>query len=394
MENDFKVKFINCEEKDLKEIGFDKTYTKKGLNKHRFKTFKIYNLSCAQANIIKQTALSSGTDCAVHKEVITGRVELSHCILTGTVSQFEKIIEKLKFQPLKLSSLGKQLKSLLFDKKEPLMIRDIIIEWDKKPIIMGILNITPDSFSDGGLYNNTDDAINHYKEMLHDGADIIDIGGESTRPFSQKITVEEEISRVIPIIEKIRTFDKNTILSVDTRNALTAKKVLEAGADMVNDISALDWDKEMLNVIKEKNCPIILNHSTGSPDVMQKKTKYSDVIDTIYDYLQDKINLLIQEGIEKANIIIDPGIGFGKTTEQNFEIIKRIEELSTLGCAILAGHSRKNFLKETINSDNLEDLDDASAIISQRLIESNVNIIRVHNIKKNKMLVDIEKLFI
>lgn len=391
MENDFKVKFINCEEKDLKEIGFDKTYTKKGLNKHRFKTLKIYNLTCAQANIIKQTALSSGTDCAVHREVITGRVELSHCILTGTVSQFEKIIEKLKCQPLKLSSLGKQIKSLLFDKKEPLMIRDIIIEWDKKPLIMGILNITPDSFSDGGLYNSIDDAINHYKEMLQDGADIIDIGGESTRPFSQKITVEEEINRVIPIIEKIRTFDKNTILSVDTRNALTAKKALEAGADMVNDISALDWDKEMLNVIKEKNCPIILNHSTGSPDIMQKKTKYSDVIDTIYDYLQDKINLLIQEGIEKANIIIDPGIGFGKTTEQNFVIIKRIDELSSLGCAILVGHSRKNFLKETINSDNLEDLDNASAIISQKLIESNLNIIRVHNIKKNKMIVDIEK---
>lgn len=184
-------------------IGFDKAYVKKGINKHKFRTIKIYDLNCAQANILKQTALSTGTDCAVHKQVITGKVELSDCILSGTISQLEKICEKLKYQPLKLSSLASQISDTLFYKPETLMIRDIVLDW-KMPYIMGILNLTPDSFSDGGKYNTTEKAINHYKKMIEDGADIIDIGGESTRPFSQKITVEEEICRVIPVIEKIR----------------------------------------------------------------------------------------------------------------------------------------------------------------------------------------------
>lgn len=388
MSHNFKIKFIKCTEQDLKDIGFDKTYTKNAVNKHIFKTIKIHKLTCAQANIIKQTALTSGTDCAVHREVITGKVELSDCILSGSISQLKTICEKLKFQPLQLSLLSDEIKALITDYIPSLTIRDIIFDW-KKPYIMGILNVTPDSFSDGGEFNTVEKAVNHYKQMIKDGADIIDVGGESTRPFSKRISPEEEITRVIPVIEEIRTFDKNTILSIDTRNASTALKAIEAGADIINDISALDWDEKMIDVVKEKNCPVILNHSKGTPDVMQNDTYYNNVIDDIYDYFQKKIDFLIENGINHSQIIIDPGIGFGKNTDQNFEIINRLEEFKTLGCAILAGHSRKNFLKETIDSNDNNELDKATLIVSQKLIDNSANIIRVHNVKEHKILVDL-----
>ncbi len=395
MEYKFKIKIVDCRKKDLETIGFDKSYINKAAEKHKFKSIKICDLSCAQANIIKQTALSSGTDCAVHRDVITGKVELSDCILSGSVNQLHKISEKLKFQPLKLSILSEQIKNLLSpDKLEPLIVRDIQISWKNRPLIMGILNITPDSFSDGGSYYTKEKAIEHFKTMVQQGADIIDIGGESTRPYSNKISSEEEIQRVLPVIEEIRKFDKNTIISIDTRNSSTALAALKTGIDIINDVSALEWDNNMINVIKDFQCPIILNHSKGTPDIMQNNTAYKDVADTIYDYFQKKIDYLLANNIDKSKIIIDPGIGFGKTTEQNFEIINRLKEFTTLECPILVGHSRKNFLKETINSDDIENLDAATVNVSQKLIENGVNILRIHNVKVHKILLNVIRSFL
>lgn len=384
MENEFKLKFLQCEEKDLKSIGLDRTYTKKAIEKHLFKTIKIYNVTCAQANILKQTALSCGTDCAVHREVITGKIDKSDCILSGSVDEILKIAEKLKYQPLKLSNLSIQLKEILKTGPQSLPIRDIVLNW-QEPYLMGILNITPDSFSDGGKFNSIEKAIEHYKELVKNGADIIDIGGESTRPFSNPISEEEEQSRVIPIIEAIRKIDKQTILSIDTRNAQTAKVALQKGIDIVNDISSMEWDNGMSNVIIDSGCPIIITHASATPDIMQTKTDYSDVVEEIFDYFYKKIKFLTDKGIAKQKIIIDPGIGFGKTSEQNFEIIKRIHELKTLGCAILVGHSRKSFIKETLCSDNTDILDTATAILTEKLIAQKVNIIRVHNIESSNI---------
>ena len=389
MNKAFTIKLIDCQESDLREIGFDKSYIHKGLDKHRFKTIKICGLNCAQANILKQTALTSGTDCAVHREVITGKVETSDCILSATIAQFQKISEKLKFQPLKLSVLGEQIKEILYSNLPVTIIRDIAIDWTKRPYIMGILNVTPDSFSDGGEFNTIEKALKHYREMIEQGADIIDIGGESTRPYSDKIPPEEEIQRVIPVIKEIRKCDKQTIISIDTRNAQTAKEAINSGADIINDVSAMEWDNNMLPLVKELKCPIILNHSSAAPDTMQDNTQYTDVVDEIYDYLQKKLDILYENGIEKSQVIIDPGIGFGKTTRQNYEIIKRLQEFKTLDCPILVGHSRKNFLKETILSDIREDLDAATMVVSQKLIENKVNIIRVHNVKEHRMLLNI-----
>ena len=386
MENSFKLKLIDCNEKELKKIGFDKTYLRQGALKHNFRTIKICDINCAQANIIKQTALTTGTDCAVHREVITGKVDISDCILSGSVSQLVKIAEKLKYQPFKLSILSEQIKKLVSLLPDSLYVRDISIEWGKKTYIMGILNITPDSFSDGGEYFGTDKAIEHYKSLVQDGADFIDIGGESTRPFSKKVSAQEEQSRVVPIIKEIREFDQNTVISIDTRNASTARAAINAGADIINDVSALDWDENMINVLKDTKAPVVLNHSKGSPDVMQNDTCYTDVVDEIFDYLYKKIDFLVTNGIEQNKIIVDPGIGFGKSTEQNFEIIKRIEEFKSLGCPVLVGHSRKNFISETIESKDNSVLDTATLILSQMLADKKVDIIRVHNVKQHNIL--------
>ena len=386
MENSFKLKLIDCNEKELKKIGFDKTYLRQGALKHNFRTIKICDINCAQANIIKQTALTTGTDCAVHREVITGKVDISDCILSGSVSQLVKIAEKLKYQPFKLNILSEQIKKLVSLLPDSLYVRDISIEWGKKTYIMGILNITPDSFSDGGEYFGTDKAIEHYKSLVQDGADFIDIGGESTRPFSKKVSAQEEQSRVVPIIKEIREFDSNTVISIDTRNASTARAAINAGADIINDVSALDWDENMINVLKDTKAPVVLNHSKGSPDVMQNDTCYTDVVDEIFDYLYKKIDFLVTNGIEQNKIIVDPGIGFGKSTEQNFEIIKRIEEFKSLGCPVLVGHSRKNFISETIESKDNSVLDTATLILSQMLADKKVDIIRVHNVKQHNIL--------
>ena len=386
MENSFKLKLIDCNEKELKKIGFDKTYLRQGALKHNFRTIKICDINCAQANIIKQTALTTGTDCAVHREVITAKVDISDCILSGSVSQLVKIAEKLKYQPFKLNILSEQIKKLVSLLPDSLYVRDISIEWGKKTYIMGILNITPDSFSDGGEYFGTDKAIEHYKSLVQDGADFIDIGGESTRPFSKKVSAQEEQSRVVPIIKEIREFDSNTVISIDTRNASTARAAINAGADIINDVSALDWDEEMINILKDTKAPVVLNHSKGSPDVMQNDTCYTDVVDEIFDYLYKKIDFLVTNGIEQNKIIVDPGIGFGKSTEQNFEIIKRIEEFKSLGCPVLVGHSRKNFISETIESKDNSVLDTATLILSQMLADKKVDIIRVHNVKQHNIL--------
>ena len=393
MNNLFKLKFINISENELFNIGFDKTYINKGIKKHKFLSIKIFGLNCAQANILKQTAISVGTDCAVHREVITGNVKISDCILSGSVNQFEKICHKLMQQPFKMSVLSHQISDLLSKKLQPITIRNKIFDWDNKTYIMGILNVTPDSFSDGGKYLDLDAAINHYKKLVNDGADVVDIGGESTRPYSCSVDVDEEISRVIPIIKTIREFDSNTVLSIDTRNALTAKLALDTGADIINDVSALEWDVDMLNVIKTHQCPVVLNHSKGTPDIMQNNPMYIDVVDEIYDYFCKKIKFLTENGIEITNIIVDPGIGFGKTTEHNIEIINRLSEFKTLGCPILVGHSRKRFIKEIINSDNLDELDIASAFLSQKLFNNKTNIIRVHNVAINKVMQKMEELF-
>ena len=207
-------------------------------------------------------------------------------------------------------------------------------EGDRKTLIMGILNVTPDSFSDGGQFNNSQKAIDYALKMEEDGADIIDIGGESTRPGAKPVEFEEELNRVIPVIEGIRK-KSDIVISIDTYKSNVAEKAIIAGANMINDISGLRFDHTMAHLASELQVPIIIMHMLGNPQNMQTDPFYTDLIDELILFFQERVDLMTSNGILQNNIILDPGIGFGKTVDHNFTIIRELNRIVELGCPIL-----------------------------------------------------------
>ena len=373
--HDFLLKEITFDNvlEEIKSTGFDSCYAVKAVDKFIYKNFKIFNLSPAQANIIKQTALTVGADCATHREVITGKVEKSSVILGGSKSQLNKISEKLKFQPFGLRDLG----GIIQEK--------INYESSDKTLIMGSLNVTVDSFSDGGVYNSYDKAVAHLEEMINDGADIIDIGAESTKPYSTPVCAEEQLSKILPILDYVKSKNIEIPISIDTRSSKVAKMCIDTGVvSIINDVSGGDYDCQMFDVLaKNSNVRLIIQHSLGTPENMQDSPNYRNLIDDIYIDLGNKVKSAIAKGILVQNIVVDPGIGFGKTKEQNFEIIKRWKEFRTIGCPILIGLSRKSLLGMP-NADNSEK-DTYTLALNAKLIQENIDIIRVHNVKIHKI---------
>lgn len=366
----FREIFNSDIENELCKIGFDKSYIHKACEKYVYKNIKIFSLTPAQANIIKQTALSVGADCATHREVITGKVEKSDCILGGSVSQIRKIAEKLKFQPFSLRVLAEKLNAFC-DTAKAGAVR-----------IVGILNITENSFSDGGLYNNFEKAKEHLLQLINEGADIIDIGAESTKPYSTPVEPDKQLEKLLPIVN----FAKGRIpVSIDTRSSKVAEECIKAGAEIINDVSGLEYDKEMAEVIAKYGVKIIIQHSKGTPENMQNAPIYENLTDEIYFGLKDKIDYAVSKGVKRENIIVDPGIGFGKTKADNFEIIKRIKEFKCLNCPVMLGISRKSLL-DMSNEDNLTK-DIFTTALNTLAVENGVDYLRVHNVKMHKQLV-------
>lgn len=352
---------------ELKLIGFDKSYIHKAWEKFEYRNIKVFGLNIPQANILKQTALSVGADCATHRETITGKVEKTDCILGGSISQLEKIANKLTGQPFGLKKLGEELTKFATKQYQ-------------KTQIVGILNITNDSFSDGGQYLDIDNAIKHIDEMIKDGADIIDIGAESTKPGSKAVSSQDQLDKLLPVLKHL----KNITVSIDTRSSVVAEECLKHGAQIINDVSGFDFDANMPEIIAKYDAKIIIQHSKGTPDIMQNSPQYANLMDEIYINLKQKIDLAISKGIKKENIIIDPGIGFGKTREQNFEILKRIEELYSLGCPVMLGLSRKSLLNMPEADNGTKDI--YTLALNSLAINNKVDYIRVHNVKLHKNL--------
>ncbi len=254
------------------------------------------------------------------------------------------------------------------------------LELGKKTLIMGIINVTPDSFSDGGQFFDSEKAIEHAKQMTKEGADIIDIGGESTRPGSEPVTLEEEIGRVIPVIEGIANEVKVPI-SIDTCKSEVAKAALEKGAAIINDISALRFDTKIADVAAEHDIPLILMHMKGTPKDMQQDPTYGSVMGEIKEFLNERVEFAVSKGVPRESIIIDPGIGFGKKVEHNYEIIRKLGELKSLDLPILIGTSRKSFIGKTLNLDVKDRLEGTLATITMNIING-ADIVRVHDVKE------------
>lgn len=251
----------------------------------------------------------------------------------------------------------------------------------EEPVVMGILNLTPDSFSDGGRFTEFDSAISHAEKMIKSGASIIDVGGESTRPGAEKVDINAEIDRVLPVIEKIkREFD--TMVSIDTYKSRVAElSVKEGGADIINDISALSFSVEMAEVVASLNVPVILMHIKGTPSDMQKDPFYLDVIDEISEYFSERIEFAVSKGIKREKIIIDPGMGFGKRLEDNISIIKNLEKFKSFNLPIMTGLSKKSFLGTL--SGISDPYEREVETITANLISAmkGASILRVHNVE-------------
>ncbi len=276
---------------------------------------------------------------------------------------------------------------------EAVVMKSYTIEWGphslelgNKTLIMGIVNVTPDSFSDGGFFFDPDAAVDQGQKLANDGADILDIGGESTRPFSEEVSAEEEIRRVVPVIERLS--ERVSIpISVDTTKAVVARHAIEAGASIINDTSAFRFDDELPDVAVKYGVPVILMHMKGTPKDMQISPEYDDLFQDIREFLLDAVNRAVGRGIERSKIIVDPGIGFGKTIEHNLLLIKHIDRFIDLDVPFLIGPSRKAFIRKILKNkagDEPKPHDPAVETGTQAAVAAAVlagaHIVRVHDV--------------
>src|SRR5919107_1542476 len=251
------------------------------------------------------------------------------------------------------------------------------------PVLMGVLNVTPDSFSDGGEFLGAEPAVLHAEKMFDEGAQVIDVGGESTRPGSEPVSPEEELRRVLPVIQGILSACPDSIVSIDTYRFSIAEAALDAGARAVNDVTALG-DPRMAGLMAERGCPIILMHMLSEPKSMQQDPRYEDVVREVRDFLAERAERAIRAGVEPENIILDPGIGFGKTMEHNLMLLKRLDSLVELGFPVLVGVSRKSFLGKITGSEDPKSRLFGTMAANVLAYERGANLFRVHDVQANK----------
>lgn len=256
-------------------------------------------------------------------------------------------------------------------------LRTRLLRFGRLPQLMGIVNVTPDSFSDGGQFLDPQAAVEHALQLVADGADLLDVGGESTRPYSQPVSPDEELRRVIPVIERLaqRT---DVPISVDTSKSIVAQRAIEAGAEIINDVTGFE-DPRMIQVASDTGAGLCAMHMKGTPQTMQEDPRYGNVVEDVLRYLNERKCQLTGAGIDVKRICLDPGIGFGKTHEHNWQLIEQASRFHATGCPILVGHSRKGFIAK-----RWEDPDRGTAIVSGQLAAQGVQILRVHNVRLNR----------
>ena len=364
---------------ELLRTGTDPVGAELMAPKQRHRSLMVRSLTPPQANILKQEILSLGGEAAVSRGVVACRVDETDCVLSGTDKQLGLLIKKLKAQPYGLKGLAGEIEVTLknLDAGE-LFFKGRSKSWTlgKETLVVGVLNVTPDSFSDGGKYAGQGAAVKGALEMVEEGARIIDVGGESSRPGAEPVSAKEEIKRVVPVIGEL--VKEGVAVSVDTTAAVVADEALKAGAEIVNDISALS-DPEMAGVAASHNAGLILMHMRGTPATMQDDVEYDDLMGEVYDYLYEKATEARAAGIGESSIAIDPGIGFGKSAAGNMEILARLAEFRSMGLPVMVGASRKSFIGKVTGADVGDRL--AGSLASMAVaIMNGAHMVRVHDV--------------
>ena len=387
-----RIKSLSCTKgvlmRELADIGVDE-YALNMFEKGISKALRIDGLKPGAANILKQEAIASGMDAAVAKGCVTCDVEKTDVLLLGCIRNYKYLADRLVKQPFGLKDIAAELKEAVKGAHaKRFAARDRAFSLDS-PLLMGILNVTPDSFSDGGKYQDADNLLGRIEEMVRCGVDICDIGGESTRPGAEAVSVDEEIMRVLPAVRLAVT--SGLCVSVDTTKHEVADAALSEGAHMINDISGLTADEKIAEVTAKYRAGLCIMHIQGTPQTMQDNPVYNNLMHEIKDFLHKGCETALEAGIIKESICIDPGFGFGKSLEDNYEILARLGELSSAGYPVLAGLSRKSMIGKVLKN-SAEDRTATSAALAAIAVNNGADIIRAHDIKESIEVLKLTKM--
>lgn len=374
----------------MEEIGVDPGGIALMSPKGMHRALRLEDLSPWQANLLKQEMLSLGGEAAVHRGALDCSASTTAALLMGTAKHFRLLLEKLSRQPPTMGRIGEELKAALdgFERRDfALTLGGRVLELGKKTAVMGIVNVSPDSFYDGGKHFSVAGAVEHGLRLAEEGADLLDVGGESTRPGAEPLPAEEEKRRVLPVIEALAS-RCDLPISIDTYKAEVARRALEAGALMVNDISGLRFDPEMAGVAAAAGAGLVVMHMRGEPRTMQQSPSYDNLMAEIVDQLHHSLRIAVEAGLNREQVIVDPGIGFGKTLDHNLHLIRHLSELRVLGRPILVGPSRKSFLGAVGDLPPEERLEGTLAAVSLA-ISAGAQVVRVHDVQSVKRAVQV-----
>jgi dihydropteroate synthase len=368
-------------ERELARIGVDPLGIGMMSPKMLIRCVHLEKLFCRQANILKQEMMGLGGDAAVARGTVACSIDTTDVILMGTEKQLRRLCKKLVHQPFGLADLAGELTALLTNVSPPpqtwkTACRELSLD---RPLIMGILNVTPDSFSDGGRFLDPHRAAERALEMEAEGADIIDIGGESTRPGAPQVPAAEELRRISPVIEQLRG-RLSCPISVDTWKGEVARGALAAGAEIINDISGFGFDPAMAPLAAGSGAGVVLMHTRGTPDMMQSHACYEDLLGEVSAELRCSLDRAVSAGVERERIVIDPGIGFAKDAAGNLEILRRLREFTSLGLPLLVGTSRKSFIGKTLGRETVERMAGTAATVALA-VANGASILRVHDVR-------------
>ncbi|MFO7639358.1 MAG: dihydropteroate synthase [bacterium] len=367
---------------ELARVGADESCWDIFVSKNRMLAFSIVGLSTAAANILKQTAIGCGGDCAVHRAVASGRVRRSDAVLFVSRRRLPELRRRLESQPECVARLAPCLleqERAMLNPNRTIVIGGRRVDLATRTHVMGILNVTPDSFYDGGRWLDPERAVDQALQMEAEGADFVDIGGESTRPGSEPVPPAEQVRRVLPVLRRLRARLRVPV-AIDTGSAAVARKALDEGAAIVNDVSGFAADPRLAKLVAKSGVPCVVMHLPAAPRTMQRRPRYRNLMAEVVASLEAAIARGTAAGVAREQLIVDPGLGFGKTTSHNLELVRRLRELESLDRPILLGPSRKRFIGELTGTEPEDRLEGtlAACVLGAR---HGANIVRVHDVK-------------